>query len=275
MLELKQDEFVKYQKLVYENFGINLTQEKFNLVESRLLKLISKKKMNSFGEFFDWVINDDTNQAMSILIDRISTNHTYFYREVEHFSFLKNNLKLLSSLAATDPKNEIRIWSAGCSYGDEPYSYAVFLKYLIDSSHYNFNIKILATDVNREALEYAQHGVYDESRIKDLPSQLKARYFDKVAENMYQVKDEIKKMVLYRRLNFMNSSFPFTKKFHLISCRNVMIYFDQKTKDELVSKFFRHIHSNGLLFIGHSESIPKNNRHFKLIQPAVFKPITV
>jgi len=273
MIELKQFEFEKIKHLIYTKFGINLTQEKFALVEARLIKTLIEQNMNSFNEFYNWVTEDKTNRGLSLLIDKISTNHTYFYRENEHFLYILDHFQEFLKLANQDEQNELRIWSAGCSYGDEPYTYAIILHDFLEKNNFPFRFKILATDINQDAIKNAEIGIYDEARLSYLPKYLRLKYFLKQEDGLYQIKETIKQFVLFRRLNFMNETFPFKKQFHIISCRNVMIYFDQKTKDTLLNKFHRLLNPKGVLFIGHSESITSSNSMFKIIQPAIFKPL--
>jgi chemotaxis protein methyltransferase CheR len=272
MVDLKQNEFVKLSKLIYDNFGIKLSNEKFTLVESRLTKTLIERGMESFDEFYNWVITDSSKQALSLLIDKISTNHTYFYREVEHYFHLLDNLAVFQKMCEKDPKKELRIWSAGCSYGDEPYTYAIILHDHLKKTGEKLNFKILATDINLDAVTSAKKGIYDFDRINQLPKELQKKYFTQVSEKTFQVIDEIKKYVTFRRLNFMNEIFPFKNDFHLISCRNVMIYFDEITKEKLFKKFYMHLSLEGYLYIGHSETITKQNSFFQIEQPAVFIP---
>ena len=271
-ISLKKTEFKKLSKLVYSQFGINLTDDKFALVESRLVKTLLTEGMNSFSEFYDWVINDPSKEGLSVLIDKVSTNHTYFYREVDHFHFMETRLNEFDELATQDPLNEFRIWSAGCSYGDEPYTYAMVLMEQMELKGIYFNFKILATDISQDAIENAETGLYKIDRVKGLPKTFLRKYLHKVDSEHYKVNDEVKQKILFRRFNLMNTTFPFKKKFHLISCRNVMIYFDKPTKETLAEQFYKHLNPDGILFIGHSESLGNSLPFFKVMQPAIYKP---
>ena len=272
LLEITSEEFQNIAQLVYQRFGINLTDRKVTLVKGRLNKLIRTKGFASFKEYYNYVVNDSSGTELLQLVDKISTNHTYFYREEEHFATLKNSIlpEIVSQLPGEDP-NELRIWSAGCSSGEEPYTLAIELKEYFGGIQAITGKVILATDISLTVLESAGVGEYTMERLKNVPRQLLGRYFDRTPDSTYRVRDSIRSLLLFKRLNLMRETFPFKKKFHMIFCRNVMIYFDKATKERLVENFANYLVPGGYLFIGHSESLGRDSKIFKYIQPALYK----
>jgi chemotaxis protein methyltransferase CheR len=204
-------------------------------------------------------------------VDKVSTNHTFFFRENDHFDFFRGTvLPELNVLMDSGRTRDLRIWCAGCATGEEAYTIAIVLNEFFGRGFFTAGPPILATDISLTALEKAALGVYGSDRIQTLPPQLLHKYFSKNGENSYTVSDELKRLVLFKRLNFKRGSFPFKGKFHTIFCRNVMIYFDQPTKEDLVRKFSRHIVDGGYFFIGHSETLGRTNEDFNYVQPAVY-----
>ncbi len=274
IIQINDAEFRRIAELVYTQFGINLTDKKKALVRGRLNKLIKAQGFSSFQEYFDNVLNDTTGKSLISLIDKISTNHSYFFRENDHFNFLYEQAfpEVVKKLEAS-PETDLRIWSAGCAAGEEPYTLAILLYEYFGTSIYKGKPVILATDISLTALELAMEGVYAHERIKTVPKQLADKYLRPAGPEKMKVTENLKKLVLFKRLNFMRDSFPFKGKFHFIFCRNVMIYFDTKTKLELVAKFHRYLHDDGYLFIGHSETLGRGNELFQYIRPALYKKI--
>ncbi len=262
-------EFSNISTLVFEKAGINLTAEKKILVISRLQKLLKKYQLSSFTELYESVLNDKTGAILSDLINQITTNHTFFYREKEHFDhFTKVLLPELSKGFAISGSKEIRIWSAGCSSGEEPYMLVMLMLEFFGRQYAQLNAGILATDISENVLVAARKGVYQEDKLKYLPAYFRSKYFTKVDDSFYQIRDEVKQEVTFRRFNLLNDEFPFNKLFHHIFCRNVMIYFDMQTKRDLVAKFYNHLVPGGMLFIGHSESLNSISKEFRYTIPA-------
>ncbi|AHH12060.1 Chemotaxis protein methyltransferase [Borrelia hermsii YBT] len=271
-IKINQEELSKLIKIIYNNFGINLNEKKKLLIESRLSSIIKAKNLNSFTEYINYLENQKNQISLIELVDKISTNHTYFFREPNHFEFLENKLlpKMLKQMMQSE--EEIRIWSAGCSSGEEAYTIAMILNEYIDNNKIHCKVKILATDISITVLNEAKRGIYPEDRVKTLPKHLKNKYLNKLTNNKFEVKDILKKMIQFKKLNLMNEFFPFKKKFDLIFCRNVMIYFDEKTRNKLAEKFNQHLKDDSYLFIGHSETI-RGNKNLEYIMPATYKKI--
>jgi len=270
-MTLTDKEFQLIAQLIYDYSGIHLKPEKKTLMMGRLNSMLSEHKMTSFMDFYKFVKEDRTGKIISELIDRMTTNHTYFMREPEHFKYFEK--EVIPYLKSHVSNRDLRIWCAASSTGEEPYSLAMLLEDNLGNQYPAWDKKLLATDISVNVLEKAKHGLYEDERVSDIPRLWKMNYFSKINASGYQVKESIKKQVIYRRFNLLEEVFPFKKKFHVIFCRNVMIYFDQQTKRDLVDKFYKHMEYGGFLFIGHSESIDRNHTQFKYIQPAVYRKI--
>jgi chemotaxis protein methyltransferase CheR len=206
----------------------------------------------------------------SELVNKLTTNHTFFAREVQHFDFFKN--KTLPDLVKQCEKNrDLRIWSAGCSSGEEPYTLAMLIADYFGENRAMWDTKVLATDISTKVLNIAKAGIYQNEQLDSLPENWRRNYFKKLDKEKSSVADNIKSEVVFRIFNLMNEAFPFKKKFHVIFCRNVMIYFDSNTKTELVNKFYENTEHGGYLFIGHSESINREESRYKYVMPAVYR----
>jgi chemotaxis protein methyltransferase CheR len=268
MISIDEKEFIKLVDYIKSNFGINLIQKK-TLVEGRLNNYISECGFNSFSAYLDKVFQDRTGKEITNLINKLTTNHTFFMRESQHYEFLVKTI--LPYLEQTVKDKDIRIWSAGCSSGEEPYTTAmVLMEYFGDKKTY-WDTRILATDISQNVLGQAISGIYPAAEVEELPSMWKLNYFTKIDKESYRISDKIKDEVTFRIFNLMSGSFPFKKRFHLIFCRNVMIYFDQPTKEVLFKKYYDFTEPGGYLFIGHSESMGKENPGYNYICPAIYR----
>lgn len=269
MKNITNQEFEQLRVYIYKNYGINLTEKKKTLVMSRLNKVLLEKGFDSYGEYFDYVMNDTSGRAVTELINRITTNHTFFFREVKHFEFF--TAVILPQLERDNQRSkDLRIWSAGCSTGDEPYTLSMLMMDYFDKDYSKWDVKVLGTDISRQVLDHARSGLYELEATKEMPDPWVKKYFFPPQSEMIKIRDEIKSNVVFRRFNLMNP-FPFKKPFHVIFCRNVMIYFDQKTKLKLTKKFYDALEPGGYLLVGHSESIDLENTGFKYIRPAIYR----
>ena len=267
MLDIKENDFEKLTEYIKQNYGINLTKKR-NLIEGRLSNLIIEKGFKSFKEYLDYVYSDKTGFEETVLINKLTTNHTFFMRESSHFEYYKDKVLPQINLKEKD----LRIWSAGCSTGEEPYTLAMINNDFFGDKKNLYDTKILATDISVKALKTAENGIYSKEALNNLPPLWKLKYFYKDALNSgFDISDEIKNDVIFRVFNLMNETFPFKRKFHAIFCRNVMIYFDQETKNKLINKFYQFTEPGGYLFIGHSESINREMTNYKYIMPAVYQ----
>lgn len=269
MLTITDSEFRKLTDYIRVNYGIYLKEEKRSLVLGRLNNLLAQKDFKSFSEYYDYIIADKTGSAASDLMDRITTNHTYFMREAGHFHYFRD--EILPYLMKTVEDRDLRIWSAGCSTGEEPYTLAMIIKDHIGEKKNLWDTKVLATDISRKALQKALKGIYKNEALSTLPYQWKLNYFKILDREQSIITDSIKQEVIFRRFNLMERSFPFRRKFHIIFCRNVMIYFNAETKERLIRKFYQHTEPGGYLFLGHSESLNRREFGYRYVMPAVYR----
>ena len=269
-IELHKDLFFKISKLVYRIAGINLPLTKMGLVKSRLMKRLRKLDIDCFESYWEYVENDKTGLELAHMIDIITTNKTNFFREPQHFKYLRQHV-----IPNLNKNQSIRIWSAGCSLGAEPITLAMILHEEINDL-INYDTKILATDISTEMLKIARSAEYDNSLIEGVPEDLIRKYFIKFKcdnKTIYKIKDNIRSLVKYANHNLM-SEWPMKGPFDLIFCRNVMIYFDKDIRQNLIKKFYDILKPSGYLFVGHSESLTTAHHNFRYIQPAVYQKLT-
>lgn len=272
-IDINDEEFGLFQRLIYNESGINLTPAKKELLKSRLMKRLRERSLTSFKEYYRYVTEEDTTgEELVIMLDCISTNLTEFFREAAHFDFLSEKaLPVLLENKRKKREKKIRIWSAGCSTGEEPYSISMILAECIEQLC-EWDIKILATDLSTRVLKKAMLGVYAKDRLKGIPLQMLNTYFEKGnLKDHYQIKDSLRDLIVFRRLNLTDETFPFKGQFDFIFCRNVMIYFNKQTQTELVSKFYKHLAPDGYLFIGHSESLAGTETRFRYVRPSIYQ----
>jgi chemotaxis protein methyltransferase CheR len=269
MVTITKKEFKLLADFIRSNYGIRLKEEKQALVTGRLHNVLIQNNLKNFSEYYDYIVSDKTGKAIITLIDKITTNHTFFMRESDHFFYFRD--KVLPYLKNTIKDNDLRIWSAGCSTGEEPYTIAMIIDEFFGKEKMWWDTKVLATDISSKVLEEAIKGIYNNEEIATLPSGWKLNYFKKLNDEKSILVDKIRNEVIYRKFNLMQETFPFKKKFHVIFCRNVMIYFDAPTKCELVNKFYDLTEHGGYLFIGHSEALNRNEAKYKYIMPAVYR----
>jgi chemotaxis methyl-accepting protein methylase/two-component sensor histidine kinase/chemotaxis signal transduction protein len=269
---LSEEDFKRISDVIYSHCGINLHDGKKSLVRARLAKLLRMSKHTSFKNYIDYVLSPAGRHEFSSLVDSISTNLTSFFREKNHFDFLTNiYLPQLCKEKEGSSQQKIRVWSAGCSSGEEPYSLAItLLEYFGDQGQWD--IKILATDVSTRMLEKAQMGTYDKERIAPLSQEQMRRFL--IANRIegykvYQVSQTLKNSIKFRYLNLMEE-WPFNGTFDFIFCRNVMIYFDKSTQEKLVNRYWNHLNRGGMLFVGHSESLAGIQHKYKYVIPAAY-----
>jgi chemotaxis protein methyltransferase CheR len=269
MLTITEKEFRQLADYIEANYGIRLKDEKKTLLTGRLYNVLIDNNFNSFSDYYDYIISDETGNAVNTLINKITTNHTFFMREVDHFYYFKD--KVLPFLKKVEKDKDLRIWSAGCSTGEEPYTLAMIIDEFFGKEKMWWDTKVLATDISSRVIDTAMQGIYSNEDISSLPSNWKLNYFKRYDNKNSILTEKIKNEVIYRKFNLMDSVFPFKRKFHVIFCRNVMIYFDAKTKMELINKFYDMTEHGGYLFIGHSESLNREETRYRYIMPAVYR----
>ncbi len=268
--KITDNEFEAIRKVVYNHFGINLTEQKKTLVVGRLQKVLRERKFDSFKDYFNWLTNDKSGEGLDELANRISTNHTFFNRENAHFDFFSKQV-LTETIQRNQSTKELRIWCAGCSSGEEPYTLMMLMMEKLGNQFSAWKTVLLATDISAIALKTAMTGTYDVDRVSQLPPNLRNKYFRKTPEGVLGVTDNVRKNIFFRRHNLMDAKFPFKKPFDAIFCRNVMIYFDRETRNTLVAKYHQHTVPGGYLFIGHSETLGRDDTQYNYVMPAVYK----
>lgn len=262
-MELQKSEFTKISKKVYDYCGINLHEGKQALVRTRVMKRIRKLGFSEFAEYLDYLEKDSGGDEFLALVDVLTTNKTSFFRESLHFDFIER--EVIPQMKG----RRVKWWSAGCSTGEEPISCAIAL---LEQQVPENKAKILATDLSREVLQVAKKGIYPAKTLSEISPALKKRYFKEVEGNRYEIHPKVRGMITYGRLN-LKSEWPLKGPFHVIMCRNVMIYFNRETQQQLVSRFYDILEPGGYLFLGHSESVVSGNNLFKNIQPAVYQKV--
>lgn len=271
MITITEKEFKQLAEYIKLNYGIYLKEEKRALVNGRLQNVLLQNGFNSFSEYYQYIISDKTGNAATTLINKITTNHTFFMREKDHFDYFRD--KILPSLKNKVAEKDLRVWSAGCSSGEEPYTLAMLIDECFGKEKVLWDAKVLATDISSKVLGEAKEGIYSNEKIETIPSVWKLNYFTKHSSDSHIIHNKIKNEVIFRKFNLMEEVFPFKRKFHVIFCRNVMIYFDAETKQKLVNKFYDSLVYGGYLFIGHSESLNREGTMFKFVSPAIYRKL--
>ena len=270
MLKLTDNDFQRLVAYMKENYGINLEKKRV-LIEGRLSNMVLRRGFNSFTEFIDFAFADKTGNETMQLVNKLTTNHTFFLREPEHFEFLKTTI--LPYLEKTNEKtHSLKLWCAASSTGQEPYTIAMTIDEYFGANAAKWDWKLLATDLDTDVLRKAQAGIYSEDMVKDVPAHWLAKYFEKIDDKNYQVIERIRKQVVFRQFNLMDPIVCSTP-FDFISCRNVMIYFEQETKNALIERFYDVTKEGGYLFIGHAESVGKNTR-YTYVKPAIYRKVS-
>ena len=266
LIRMTDEEFNRLTSFVKQKYGIDLTKKR-TLIEGRLTNELRKRGLTSFSQYLDVLFKDSSGTEFVTLLNKLTTNLSYFMRKNEHFEYFRK--QVLPNFERTR-RGELRIWSAGCSTGQEPYNIAMYLDDYFGSRKRSWDTRVLATDISMNVLTKAKAGIYLEEDLKDIPPAWRTKYFNKIGNNQVQVCEQIRREVIFRPLNLMDP-FQFKKPMDLIFCRNVMIYFDGPTKANLVRKFYDWTAKGGYLFIGHSESINNDNTKYTYIQPAIYQ----
>lgn len=269
-------EYETVRKIVYENSRINLGPSKKELVMARLSKRLRALNLESYGEYLKLLKTPAGNEEMTNLIDSISTNHTYFFREPQHFDFLSQ--VILPQFCEGDgfrPSRTFKVWSAATSSGEEPYTIAIILDDFF-SNYKSCTWNILCTDISTRVLQKARDGIFSKDRLGPVRPDWLIRYFDKgigESDGFFRAKDFIRRSLTFRAQNLLAPSYPFRDTFQVVFCRNVMIYFDRETQEELVNKIYPLIEPGGYLIIGHAESLTNIKHQLKLVKPSIYRKV--
>jgi chemotaxis protein methyltransferase CheR len=268
-IALSDREFRVVRGLLYQISGINLTDSKHDLVRVRLGKRLRALGGMSFEDYIEYGQSREGAAELAEMVDSLTTNKTYFFREPAHFDFLRERV-LPELIGSREP---IRIWSAGCSTGEEPYSLAILMHEEVPRLD-GHDIRILGTDISSRVLRVARAGVYEAERVSGLPGEIRDRYFRRRTgsrgEMLWEIRSDVRALVSLAHLNLMDD-WPMHRQFDLILCRNVMIYFDNETRQRLVRRFEGQLKDGGYLMVGHSESLTSFRQGLEYIQPAVYR----
>lgn len=265
---ISDSEFRRVVTYVKRVSGIDLSEKRV-LINGRLKNYLLKNGYSGYDEYMERVERDPTGKEARNLINALTTNHTYFMREFEHMEFLKQEIlpKLKVKEAA---RRDLRIWSGASSTGEEPYTIAMILKDFFAMEQPKWDTRVLATDISTRVLEHASKGRYLQEQIEPLPGNWRKKYFKKVGEMEYQATQELRNEVIFRQFNLMNP-FPFRRPFHVVFLRNVMIYFDDDTKRQLLRKIYDFLEPGGYLFVGTTEAVDRKGTDFKYVQPSIYQ----
>lgn len=272
---LSDREFQRFSGFIYDHAGIKMPPAKKTMLEARLQKRLKANSIASFEEYSNFVFSPEGRTTELIhLIDVVTTNKTDFFREPGHFDFMvKVALPAILQARAGVSRDPVRIWSAGCSTGEEPYTLAMVLsEFAADNP--DFRAAITASDICTQVLQTAKTGIYPEERTDPIPLNLKKKYLMRSRErskSLVRISPRLRSLVSFRRINFMDDDFGISEKMDIIFCRNVVIYFDKKTQQNLMQKFYRQLRPGGFLFIGHSETLSGLDVDFKAVASTVYR----
>jgi chemotaxis protein methyltransferase CheR len=271
---MRDSDYDFIRDLVYSHSRINLGPDKRELVSARLGKRLRATNITSISDYCRFLQQKESGDELAHLIDAISTNHTFFFREPQHFEFLTKTLvPEMEARRATAKWPSFNVWSAASSSGEEPYSIAIaLLEYFGNRSTWPWRIE--ATDISHKILQKARVGVYREDAVSKASPSVIRTHFQKgfgPQDGNYRVKPHVQECVTFRQLNLLEGTPPFNEPFQLIFCRNVMIYFDRPTQEELVARLTRQLVPGGYLFVGHSESLSGVKHTLETIKPAIYR----
>lgn len=265
---MSDKQFTLLRDLVYQVSGINFAPNKKYLLESRLQGRLEARQLKGFDEYYYFLKFDPRKQEeFTFLFNEITTNETSFFRHVQQLkAFEQHVLPQLLDAKDVQGARKLRIWSAACSSGEEPYSLAMIVRDVLGSLSGQWNVEILANDISSQMLEKAESGVYSDYTLRTTPLAMKQKHFDKLEDGSYRVKDDVRRMVRFLFLNFNDDARMKTMSgMDIVFCRNVLIYFDADAKKRFVQHFYENLNHGGYLFIGHSESLHNVSRVFSLV----------
>ncbi len=268
--QLTQEEFDKLSRFIYKESGIKMPP-----VKKVMLQSLRELSLTNFKDYIDYVFSKEgLNNEIIHMLDVVSTNKTDFFREPIHFDYLSQTV-LPEFVQQRNTSKSIKVWSAGCSSGEEPYTIAIVLADFAEKNP-GFDFSIIGTDISTQILQKAVDAVYKEDRVSIIPLETKKKYFlrskDKTNPTV-KVGPELRKKVRYGRLNFMDNYYDIPETFDIVFCRNVLIYFDRDTQEKVIQKLCEKLRPDGYFFLGHSESIMNMQVPLKQVKPTIFKRI--
>ena len=267
-LPLTDEDFVRLYTYIHQNYGIDLHKKKM-LIVSRLEHSLDEMGYRSFHSYVDDIVSGSRPDLVNPMLVKLTTNYTFFMREQQHFDFMMETV--LPWMEQVHQRDKcLAIWSAGCSSGEEPYSISMCLEEYFGSRASVWDTRVLATDISQNVMAHAMKPSYIRDALESLPEGWISKYFVKKSDGEYTVSDAIRRNVIFQPFNLMHP-IRWKKRMDLIFCRNVMIYFDQDTKNALVNRFYDATRPGGYLFIGHSEGLGAANVPYDYIKPAIYR----
>ncbi|NVO11802.1 MAG: protein-glutamate O-methyltransferase [Bacteroidales bacterium] len=273
--ELTLDDFNRLSSFIYHESGIKMPPIKRVMLQSRLQKRLKELRISSFKDYCNYVFsNEGSNNEIIHMLDVVSTNKTDFFREPAHFDFFTSTI-LPEYISNVKFNKIIKIWSAGCSSGEEPYTIAIVIYEFLEKNP-SFDFYILGTDISTNILQKAANAIYKEDRVACIPYSLKQKYLLRSKERTnptVKISNQLRSKIHFERLNFMDDYYNLKDKFDVVFCRNVLIYFDRETQEKVINKICLKINEGGYFFLGHSESILNMKVPLKQIKPTIFQKI--
>ncbi|MBF0424978.1 MAG: chemotaxis protein CheR [Magnetococcales bacterium] len=268
---LTDKDFKRLSDFIYQQAGILMPMSKKTMLTARIQKRLRALHMHSFDEYVELVLDPhQRGEELISFIDAVTTNKTDFFREPNHFEYLRGTvLPELVETAGAGTQRRLMVWSAACSTGEEPYTLAMVIREFGETMGKSFNASILATDLSTKVLKKAAAGVYEMERVEPVPLPLKKKYMLKNKnphKPLVKMGQELRSMIRFQQLNFMDADYGLKERIDVIFCRNAIIYFDRPTTQAIINKFCRHLLPGGYLFVGHSETL--NNLKVPLVQVA-------
>jgi chemotaxis protein methyltransferase CheR len=273
---LTEKDFKKIQNLIFEYAGISLGDTKQIMVQSRLAKRMRKLELEDYANYIKLVQSPTESDERERFVNALTTNKTDFFRESHHFDFLAAEVfPELVKRANDSGSKKIRIWCSASSTGEEPYTIAMAVREFFPHAD-DWDIRILASDIDTEVLKTAEEGVYAESRFDDLPAGFQRKYFQQVSKSdqTYRINPSLRELITFRQINLHDDQWPIHTTFDVIFCRNVLIYFDADSQQKIIQRFGDYLRRSGYLMIGHSESIHCMANDFRAIGNTVYQKMT-
>ncbi len=271
-MEMTDSEFRHISTLVQSQFGIQLPPEKRTLIKTRLQRMVRKAGYTVFHDFFRDHLAHPTKKTVGEIVDKISTNHTFFWRENAHFQWFRDDiLPAIITRKRAEQSRDLRVWCAAASSGEEPYTLLMMMREALGPDYRQWTAGVLGTDICQAALDTAKYGQYPADGVELMPNRLRQRYFTSQANGQFRVNDDLRADVVYRRFNLLNASYPFKRPFDAVFIRNVMIYFDDDTKRGILRRIHSHLVPGGMVFIGMAESLQSLDVPFDLVKSGMYR----
>lgn len=266
-MEITDLEFELFSNFVREKIGVKLKEHNRALIIFRLSKRLEALDLCNFHDYYEYLKKDKQGKELHYFVDKITTHYTYFLRERSQFDFFEEIV--LPQLYNSIDDGDLRVWSTATSSGEEAYTLAMILdEFFIDCE--DWNKQLLATDISRVAVSKAKSGIYSDVQIANIPQTWKLKYFEKYIDKKFRVKEFLREEIIFRCFNLLDSYYPFSRKFHVIFCKNVLIYFDKESKKKVISKLVEFLEPGGYLFLGLSESINYAEYGLSYVRPSVY-----